>query len=358
MPLNARIEATAPSTSPTSAAPHYFAFETTRTATNDPIFRVYRGAVDAANLVFEIDKDGDLTAVGDVDGVDIAAFKTAYDAFVSGENERIDDRVAALLTAGATITLTYDDAAGTLTIASTDEKVAVKHNGTLVGTRAINFIDGSGVTLTVADDSANGEVDITIAASGGAGTGTENTWTARQNFTSTTAGAIRLQAAATATDGGMTNSPTVRFTGTYDSDTTAGITSAEHNLEVRYTMTAAGASPTGKLSFLNHAGTEVASLSSAGALTLTTDATLGSAGALNFGDTNHSLYRSGANLTFRASGVVRHDIGGTVYFTWESVGQYIGNASGAPSGTNYLYASAGELYWKGSSGTVTKLAVA
>lgn len=33
-------------------------------------------------------------------------------------NEQIDDRVAALLTAGANITLTYNDAANTLTIAA------------------------------------------------------------------------------------------------------------------------------------------------------------------------------------------------------------------------------------------------
>lgn len=33
-------------------------------------------------------------------------------------NELVDDRVAALLTAGANVTLTYDDAANTLTIAA------------------------------------------------------------------------------------------------------------------------------------------------------------------------------------------------------------------------------------------------
>ena len=35
-------------------------------------------------------------------------------------NERVDDRVDSLLTAGSNVSLTYDDAAGTLTIASTD----------------------------------------------------------------------------------------------------------------------------------------------------------------------------------------------------------------------------------------------
>jgi len=46
----------------------------------------------------------------------------------------------------------------------------VKHNGTTVGTRpALNFIDGSNVTLTINDDSVDNEIDITIASSGGGG---------------------------------------------------------------------------------------------------------------------------------------------------------------------------------------------
>ena len=54
-------------------------------------------------------------------------------------------------------------------------KVNVTKAGTAVGTRSkLNFIEGSNITLTMADDSANGEVDITIAstASGGGGIGT------------------------------------------------------------------------------------------------------------------------------------------------------------------------------------------
>lgn len=46
-------------------------------------------------------------------------------------------------------------------------RIDVKKAGTLIGTRpAINLIEGSNVTLTVADDSAGNEVDVTIAASG------------------------------------------------------------------------------------------------------------------------------------------------------------------------------------------------
>lgn len=60
--------------------------------------------------------------------------------------------------------------AGTIT---SNARVAVsKNSGATVGTRRrINFIEGSGATLTIADDSVNEEVDVTIAVSAGAGGG-------------------------------------------------------------------------------------------------------------------------------------------------------------------------------------------
>jgi hypothetical protein len=53
----------------------------------------------------------------------------------------------------------------------TNARVAIRKNsGSTVGTRrAINFIEGNGITLTMADDSGNEEVDVTIA--GGLSTG-------------------------------------------------------------------------------------------------------------------------------------------------------------------------------------------
>jgi hypothetical protein len=46
----------------------------------------------------------------------------------------------------------------------------IRKAGTLIGKRkTLNFIEGSNVTLTVADDSANDMVNITIASSGGGG---------------------------------------------------------------------------------------------------------------------------------------------------------------------------------------------
>lgn len=47
------------------------------------------------------------------------------------------------------------------------QTVAIHKNGTIVGTRKnVNFIEGTNVTLTIADDGVDDEVDVTINASG------------------------------------------------------------------------------------------------------------------------------------------------------------------------------------------------
>lgn len=49
-------------------------------------------------------------------------------------------------------------------------RTIVRKAGTLIGVRrTINLIEGSNVTLTVADDVANDRVNVTIASSGGSG---------------------------------------------------------------------------------------------------------------------------------------------------------------------------------------------
>jgi hypothetical protein len=74
------------------------------------------------------------------------------------------------LTVGAPLTLTggvldFDE---TATLGN-NARVAVSKAGVAVGTRRkINFIEGSNVTLTIADDAANEEVDVTIAATAAA----------------------------------------------------------------------------------------------------------------------------------------------------------------------------------------------
>ena len=59
-------------------------------------------------------------------------------------NERVDDRVNALLTAGSNITLTYDDAANTLTIAATEDNLA---NNSIFDLSDITGTHGAGKLL-------------------------------------------------------------------------------------------------------------------------------------------------------------------------------------------------------------------
>jgi len=76
-------------------------------------------------------------------------------------NERVDDRVAALLTEGAGIDLTHDDGANTLTIASTitqytDELAQDAIGGILVDSDTIDFTYADGtpsITAIIKDDS-------------------------------------------------------------------------------------------------------------------------------------------------------------------------------------------------------------
>lgn len=62
----------------------------------------------------------------------------------------------------------WDILTGTVTPDTTVQKVEVAKAGTLVSTRKkINFIEGTNVTLTIADDSGNNRANVTIAATGG-----------------------------------------------------------------------------------------------------------------------------------------------------------------------------------------------
>lgn len=90
-------------------------------------------------------------------------------------DERAQDAVGTILTDSSTVDFTYNDGANTIAAAVIDntstQKIEVtKNSGAVVGTRKqLNFIEGTNVTLTIADDVGNDQVDITIAASGGGG---------------------------------------------------------------------------------------------------------------------------------------------------------------------------------------------
>jgi uncharacterized membrane protein (Fun14 family) len=81
-------------------------------------------------------------------------------------DERVDDRVAALLIGGTSITLTYDDSAGSITIDNDfAEEVRVSAVDSLPGFLEDKFVSGSGITLTTLTDSSGFQV-VEIAAPG------------------------------------------------------------------------------------------------------------------------------------------------------------------------------------------------
>jgi hypothetical protein len=67
---------------------------------------------------------------------------------------------------------------------ASNSTIAIAKNGTTVGAEpTINFIEGSNITLTVADNTVTDSIDVTIAASGGGG-GTVTSVTATGLLTS------------------------------------------------------------------------------------------------------------------------------------------------------------------------------
>jgi hypothetical protein len=84
-------------------------------------------------------------------------------------NERVDDRVAALIQNTATVTWTYNDGANTLEANAASQPIQIKDNGSLISTRSIiNFIEGSGISLNIVDNGGTLAADVTISATGGA----------------------------------------------------------------------------------------------------------------------------------------------------------------------------------------------
>jgi hypothetical protein len=82
-------------------------------------------------------------------------------------NERVDDRVAALIQDSATITWTYNDLLDTLTGNVTPIPIDIQLDGITVGSRQIlDFITGSsGTTYTISDDPIGNKVSIQIDSS-------------------------------------------------------------------------------------------------------------------------------------------------------------------------------------------------
>jgi hypothetical protein len=105
-------------------------------------------------------------------GVTLAPFSTTD--LVEGTrlyftNERVDDRVAALVQNSASVTWTYDDSLNTLTANAVTSPLQIEKDGVLVAARGkIDFITGSNTTLTVLDDVINSKVTVQIDSAVGA----------------------------------------------------------------------------------------------------------------------------------------------------------------------------------------------
>ena len=84
-------------------------------------------------------------------------------------NERVDDRVDSLLTAGSNITLTYDDTAGTLTIAGVEDDLSNNDTDDLsegatnlyyTDARVESYLDGGTSTPTFASATVSGDLTV------------------------------------------------------------------------------------------------------------------------------------------------------------------------------------------------------
>ena len=115
-------------------------------------------------------------------------------------DERVDDRVNALLVAGTNITTTYDDSAGTYTINSsgkTQEEIEDIVNGLVVGgTNITSTYDDAAGTLTLAGPSDGDIRALHSAVSNGIGGLAYNASTGAYSYTGPSATEVRAQLSA------------------------------------------------------------------------------------------------------------------------------------------------------------------
>lgn len=134
-------------------------------------------------------------------------------------------------------------------------RLQVKKAGTLIGSRrALNLIEGTGVTLTMADDAVGEKVDVTINSSGGGGTAATTTFTPTGGVSAT-----NVQAAIAEVDTEKANLASPTFTGTVTVPTAAAGTSATTKAQMdaadALLVAKAGDTMTGALAFLQTTGT-------------------------------------------------------------------------------------------------------
>lgn len=127
--------------------------------------------LDSTALIFTTLVDTTIAA-GSIDNTKLANMDALHvkGTLVSGVPQDLNaDNVVTIINSGATTQINQARVTLTGTIDG-NARVAVAYTGSTVGTRRrINFIPGSNVTITVADDAGNEEVDVTIASTSSAG---------------------------------------------------------------------------------------------------------------------------------------------------------------------------------------------
>ena len=166
----------------------------------DIVGAMVTGNTDSGITVTYEDSDGTLdfsTTLGGLAGTSDNITEGSTNLFLT--NERIDDRVNALLTAGTNMSLTYDDAANTLTIASsgkTQEEIEDIVGGQLVTNGSHTNISASyddagdgAIDLSITDATIRGKVSVTD--SGGDGSLAYNNSTGVITYTGPSASEVR-----------------------------------------------------------------------------------------------------------------------------------------------------------------------
>lgn len=142
-----------------------------------------------------------------------------------------------------------------------------------------------------------------------------------------------LQTPTAVTDSSHPDSPSIILRGKYDSDAGAGVVSANYDMSIRNTVSYNGAAGSGSVDIINHPGTTVFAMSSAGQLSL--PITGSAAGLVIGGDVQ--LYRSATNeLTIPDRQIISIS-GGKTTLALTSTGTDVGMTIG---GDTNLYRSA------------------
>jgi hypothetical protein len=149
---------------PTS--PNANRFLVVRTANSDPIYDV----IQASDLPSHTHTPSQISPQGSGSGLDADTVDGQHaSAFAPANHTHTRSQITDFAHAATHQAGGSDPIVGNL---DANARVTVKQSGTVVGTRrAINFIAGSNISLSISDDAVNEQVNITIASTGGGGGG-------------------------------------------------------------------------------------------------------------------------------------------------------------------------------------------